>query len=111
VLVLELVGDDALEAHRERGPVAPSSEEKAVEIDAVDEVRLPRGPERDACVVEPAIEGVKAGADAQRSDVEPVPKCLEPPPQSHDADEGATPLPRIGRRGGENGDAQRTTSL
>ena len=48
-LVLELVGDDALQAHRERGPAAPPSEEKAVEIDAVDEVRLQGRPERNSC--------------------------------------------------------------
>jgi hypothetical protein len=103
-LVLELVGDDALEAHHERR--SPPPEEEAVEIDAVDEIDVTGRAES-----QPALYN-------QRSRVwKPVrtwrgwssrrwTQRLEPSLQPRDAHEGATPLPRIRRRGGEDGDAQ-----
>src|SRR3970282_1809255 len=64
-LVLELVGDDALEAHDE-GQAAGPRPEKTVQVHAVDEVNAPRRAERDAGVVDPAVEGVEAGAETGR---------------------------------------------
>src|SRR5262245_33427446 len=105
-LVPELVGDHALQAHHERRAARSATEEEAVEIDAVDEIDAPRRPQGDAGVVEPAIEGVKTGTKPQRPNLEAVAQRLEAACKSRDADERATPLPRVGWRGGEDGDAQ-----
>ena len=104
-LVPELIGDDALEARHERHPPAPGPE-KAVEIHPHHEVDVARGRQANAGIVEPSVEGVKAGAAPQRPHGHLVTQGREAAVQPRDPHERSAALPRVQRRGGEDRDAQ-----
>ena len=104
-LVPELVGDDALEARHERHPPAPGPE-KAVEIHPHHEVDVARGRQANAGIVEPSVEGVKAGAAPQRPHGHLVTQGREAAVQPRDPHERSAALPRVQRRGREDRDAQ-----
>src|SRR5262249_56484028 len=103
-LVLELVGDDALEADHEGQAAAPGPEE-AVQVHAVDEVGVQRRAPGHTGVVEPSVQRVEAGAHAERPEVQAVTERLEAALEAGGAGEGAAPLQRGLRRGGEGGAA------
>src|SRR5207247_1459862 len=104
-LVLELVGDDPLEARDERRPAAPRPQE-AVEVHTDDEIDPARRRERDAQVVEPAVQRMNARAPAERPQLDPMAQSGQTACEPGDADERAAALERVQRSGGQDGDAQ-----
>src|SRR5262249_56233284 len=72
-LVLQLVGDDALEADDERCP-ATTRPQEPVEIHSHDEIDAARWPQEDTQVVEPAVKGMKLCAPAERPQPDLVPE-------------------------------------
>ena len=100
-LVPRLVGDDPLEAHDER-PRTAAGPQETIEVDADDHVRAGRR-ERDAHVIEVAIERVEARAQPEGPDLRRMPERGEPGRERVDADEGAAAF-RHRERGGRQED-------